>query len=86
MIDVLNQQLTGAIALRPRQRAQWNLKGSHFIELQELFDKAAEEIEEFIDGIARVHPLLGGFDAWRKRNYPAESRVVQASTVSISVS
>jgi rhodanese-related sulfurtransferase len=28
------------------------------------------------NGIARVHPLLGGFDAWRERNYPTESRVV----------
>jgi membrane protein DedA with SNARE-associated domain/rhodanese-related sulfurtransferase len=34
------------------------------------------------NGIARVHPLLGGFDAWRERDYPTESRVVQAVTVS----
>lgn len=32
-------------------------------------------------GIARVHPLLGGFHAWRERNYPTDSRVVQAATV-----
>jgi membrane protein DedA with SNARE-associated domain/rhodanese-related sulfurtransferase len=36
-------------------------------------------------GIVRVHPLLGGFDAWRERNYPTESRIVQATTV-LSVS
>lgn len=30
-------------------------------------------------GITRLHPLLGGFDAWRERNYPTESRVVQPS-------
>ncbi|MCI0533869.1 MAG: VTT domain-containing protein [Verrucomicrobia subdivision 3 bacterium] len=35
-------------------------------------------------GIVRVHPLLGGFDAWRERNYPTESRVAQASIVSIA--
>jgi len=34
------------------------------------------------NGIARVHPLLGGFDAWRERNYPTESRVVQVAAVS----
>jgi membrane protein DedA with SNARE-associated domain/rhodanese-related sulfurtransferase len=34
-------------------------------------------------GIVRVHPLLGGFDAWRERNYPTESRVVQAAAISI---
>ena len=33
-------------------------------------------------GIVRVHPLLGGFDAWRERNYPTEMRILQASTVS----
>ena len=24
------------------------------------------------EGVLRVRPLLGGFDAWRKRNYPTE--------------
>ena len=27
------------------------------------------------NGILRVRPLLGGIDAWRKRNYPTERRV-----------
>lgn len=35
-------------------------------------------------GIVRVHLLLGGFDAWRDRNYPTESRVLQALAVSTS--
>jgi membrane protein DedA with SNARE-associated domain/rhodanese-related sulfurtransferase len=33
-------------------------------------------------GIVRVLLLLGGFDAWRERNYPTESRVLRALTVS----
>jgi rhodanese-related sulfurtransferase len=37
-------------------------------------------------GIVRVHPLLGGFDAWRERNYPTESRVVHAAADSVSTS
>jgi 3-mercaptopyruvate sulfurtransferase SseA len=37
------------------------------------------------NGIVRVHPLLGGFDAWRERNYPTESREVPAATVSTSL-
>jgi len=36
------------------------------------------------NGIVRVHPLLGGFDAWRERNYPMEPRVLQALAVSTS--
>ena len=35
-------------------------------------------------GIVRVHPLLGGFEAWHKRNYPTESRIPQVSIVSIA--
>src|SRR5437867_6963943 len=30
-------------------------------------------------GILRVRPLLGGFDAWRERNYPTELRVLATS-------
>jgi len=29
-------------------------------------------------GFSRVRPLLGGIDAWRKRNFPLESRVAAA--------
>jgi rhodanese-related sulfurtransferase len=31
-------------------------------------------------GIAHVHPLLGGFDAWRQRNYPMDSQAAKAAT------
>lgn len=35
-------------------------------------------------GILRVHPLLGGFDAWRERNYPTESPMPRAPVVSLA--
>lgn len=28
-------------------------------------------------GITRVRPLLGGFDAWRDRGFPVEQKLVQ---------
>ena len=34
-------------------------------------------------GILRVRPLLGGFDAWRERNYPTELRVIGATGLSV---
>jgi len=34
-------------------------------------------------GFARVRPLLGGFDAWRERNYPTELRTVVEISQSI---
>lgn len=34
------------------------------------------------NGILHVRPLLGGFDAWRERNYPTEA--MRAADVSMS--
>jgi membrane protein DedA with SNARE-associated domain/rhodanese-related sulfurtransferase len=33
------------------------------------------------NGVVRVHPLLGGFDAWRARNYPTQTSGAQASVL-----
>ncbi len=61
MIELLNQQLADAIDLGLQaKQAHWNVKGPHFIGLHELFDKTAEKIEEFIDGIAERAVKLGG--------------------------
>ncbi|MCI0533870.1 MAG: DNA starvation/stationary phase protection protein Dps [Verrucomicrobia subdivision 3 bacterium] len=61
MIELLNQQLADAIDLGLQaKQAHWNVKGPHFIGLHELFDKAAEKIEEFIDDIAERAVELGG--------------------------
>ena len=62
MISLLNQQLADVIDLGLQtKQAHWNVKGPHFIGLHELFDKAAEELEEFTDGIAERAVELGGF-------------------------
>src|SRR5712672_4062145 len=61
MIKVLNQQLADVIDLGLQtKQAHWNVKGPHFIGLHELFDKAAEELEEFTDDIAERAVELGG--------------------------
>jgi len=61
MIELLNQQLADGLDLGLQtKQAHWNVKGPHFIGLHELFDKAAEELEEFIDGIAERSVELGG--------------------------
>jgi starvation-inducible DNA-binding protein len=62
MIALLNQQLADAIDLGLQtKQAHWNVKGPNFIGLHELFDKAAEELEEFTDDIAERSVELGGF-------------------------
>jgi starvation-inducible DNA-binding protein len=61
MIGLLNQQLADALDLGLQaKQAHWNVKGPHFIGLHELFDKVAEELEEFTDDIAERAIELGG--------------------------
>jgi DNA-binding ferritin-like protein len=61
MIDLLNQQLADALHLGLQaKQAHWNVKGPHFIGLHELFDKVAEQLEEFTDDIAERAVELGG--------------------------
>jgi starvation-inducible DNA-binding protein len=61
MIGLLNQQLADVLDLGLQaKQAHWNVKGPHFIGLHELFDKVAEELEEFTDDIAERAVELGG--------------------------
>src|ERR1700751_561698 len=61
MIELLNQQLADILDLGLQaKQAHWNVKGPHFIGLHELFDRVAEELEEFTDGIAERAVELGG--------------------------
>jgi len=61
MIALLNQQLADVLDLGLQaKQAHWNVKGPHFIGLHELFDKVAEELEEYTDGIAERAVELGG--------------------------
>src|SRR5258708_17226771 len=61
MIELLNQQLADVLDLGLQaKQAHWNVKGPHFIGLHELFDKVAEELEEFTDVIAERAVELGG--------------------------
>src|SRR6059036_2213379 len=61
LIDLLNQQLADVLDLGLQaKQAHWNVKGPHFIGLHELFDKVAEELEEFTDDVAERAVELGG--------------------------
>lgn len=61
MIELLNQHLADVLDLDLQaKQAHWNVKGPNFIGLHELFDKVAEELEEFTDEIAERAVELGG--------------------------
>ncbi len=61
IIELLNQQLADVLDLGLQaKQAHWNVKGPNFIGLHELFDKVADEVEEFTDDIAERAVELGG--------------------------
>ena len=61
VIKLLNQNLADVLDLGLQaKQAHWNVKGPHFIALHELFDKVAEELEEFTDDLAERAVQLGG--------------------------
>ena len=61
LVDLLNARLADAIDLNLQaKQAHWNVKGPDFFSLHELFDKVAEEVEEYVDEIAERITALGG--------------------------
>src|SRR5260370_26895607 len=60
-VDLLNSRLADCIDLQTQTKhAHWNVKGSNFIALHELFDKINEELEDYVDDIAERAVQLGG--------------------------
>lgn len=58
---LLQEHLSNSIDLVSQaKQAHWNVKGPDFISLHELFDKVAEDSEEYVDLIAERIVQLGG--------------------------
>jgi starvation-inducible DNA-binding protein len=61
LVEMLNARLADAIDLKTQaKQAHWNVKGSHFIGLHELFDQVATAVEADVDLIAERVTALGG--------------------------
>jgi starvation-inducible DNA-binding protein len=61
VVNLLNSRLADAIDLGTQaKQAHWNVKGSNFIALHELFDQVAEHIEDHVDTLAERITALGG--------------------------
>lgn len=59
--ELLNARLADALDLESAtKQAHWNVKGSDFIQLHELFDKLHDNVEEHVDEIAERISALGG--------------------------
>lgn len=61
LIDLLNVRLADAVDLYSQvKQAHWNVKGSDFYQLHELFDDLASSLVEHVDNIAERATTLGG--------------------------
>jgi starvation-inducible DNA-binding protein len=73
---LLNRRLADAIDLQLQlKQAHWNVKGPHFIGLHELFDKIAEDVENYVDLIAERAVQLGAIAQGTVRAAAARSRL-----------
>jgi hypothetical protein len=63
---LMNQRLAEAVDLQMQMKqAHWNVKGSHFTGLHELFDKIDEAVESYVGLIAKRIVQPGGMADWR---------------------
>ena len=61
VIEILNQTLAATLDLKTQtKQAHWTVKGMDFLQLHELFDEMATELEEYIDMVAERVTALGG--------------------------
>lgn len=61
VIDLLNNTLATTLDLKTQaKQAHWNVKGSDFLQLHELFDAMSGELEEYVDMVAERVTALGG--------------------------
>jgi starvation-inducible DNA-binding protein len=60
VVNILSQTLASSLDLKTQtKQAHWNVKGMDFIQLHEMFDEMAGELEEFVDMVAERITALG---------------------------
>ncbi len=81
LIALINQQLADCFDLYSQtKQAHWNVKGSDFIQLHELFDDLAEGVLGFVDMIAERATALGGYATGTARMSAANSSLPEYPT------
>ncbi|MEO0948682.1 MAG: DNA starvation/stationary phase protection protein Dps [Cyanobacteria bacterium J06641_5] len=71
---LLNQTLAATLDLKTQtKQAHWNVKGLDFLQLHELFDEMAGELEDFVDMVAERVTALGAIAYGTARIAAAQS-------------
>ena len=79
IVALLNARLADSVDLRSQVKwAHWNIKGSDFIQLHELFDSVAAHLEDQTDTIAERCVTLGGVANGTTREAAAKSALKEA--------
>jgi starvation-inducible DNA-binding protein len=74
LVELLNARLADTFDLYSQvKQAHWNVKGSDFIQLHELYDTVAEPLIEYVDMIAERATALGGLALGTARMAAASS-------------
>ena len=74
IIVILNQTLAATLDLKTQtKQAHWNVKGTDFYQLHQLFDELAGELEEYIDLVAERVTALGGYALGTVRSAASDS-------------
>ena len=61
LVELLNARLADTFDLYSQvKQAHWNVKGSDFIQLHELYDLVAADVIEYVDTVAERATALGG--------------------------
>ncbi|NCJ08385.1 DNA starvation/stationary phase protection protein Dps [Synechococcales cyanobacterium C] len=74
VVEVLSKSLAATLDLKTQaKQAHWNVKGMDFLQLHELFDEIAGELEAYVDMVAERITALGGRAMGTARIAAAES-------------
>jgi len=85
IIALLNQQLADTFDLYSQtKQAHWNVKGTDFFQLHELFDKLAGDIFPHVDTIAERATTLGGTALGTARMAAAATRLPEYPVNTVS--
>lgn len=81
LVDLINQQLADTYDLYSQaKQAHWNVKGTDFFQLHELFDTVAEAVHPFVDVMAERATSLGGVAMGTVRMAAKASRLKEYPT------
>ncbi len=78
VIALLNQSLANTIDLKTQaKQAHWNVKGANFLQLHELFDQIASQLDGYADTVAERITALGGVALGTARTAVAVSAIAE---------